>query len=144
ALSTGRHPTAAVMALLAPAALAAALGLDRVDHRLRARRDVASVAGTARFGLFIAAALATARVVGCMPAAPAFVQILGLATLAAVALVMVLVGVREATAWRGHMALIAASVAYVLARSATPLAAAGPALDGAVILVAAHLAFWLA
>lgn len=142
-LSTGRHPTAAVMALLAPAALAAALGLDRVAHRLRARRDVASVAGTARFGLVIAAALATASIVGCMPATPAFVQLLGLATLAAVALVLILTGVREATAWRGYMALIAASVAYVLARAATPLAAAGPALDGAVILVAGHLAFWL-
>jgi hypothetical protein len=142
AMSTGRHPDAAVMALMAPVALVCGRVLHALAQRWRARREVGLMDQTAMLGLAGAGLLAGASVAGCLPAVPGFVAILGLLTLAAVAAVLARDGVHAGTAARIHLALIAVTACYVLARVGTPLAAAGPALDAVVIVVAAVLALW--
>lgn len=142
AMSTGRHPDAAVMALMAPVALVSGRVLHALSQRWRARREVGLIDQTAMLGLVGAGLLAGASVAGCLPAVPAFVAVLGLLTLAAVAAVLTRDGVHAGTPPRVVLALIAVTAGYVLARVGTPLAAAGPALDAIVIVVAAALALW--
>jgi len=142
ALSTGGSPPAAVMALMAPVALLSALALDVMARRWRPQRDVALMGETAFATLIGAGLLAGSAVAGCLPDVPGLVSALGLATLAAVAATLVRDGVREGTAARGYVALIAVTVLYVLARMATSLAAAGSGFDAVVIVVAAEAALW--
>lgn len=142
AMSTGRHPDAAVMALMAPVALVCGRVLHALAQRWRSQRAVGLMDEIGMLGVVGAGLLAAAAVAGCLPAVPGFVAFLGLLTLAAVAAVLVRDGVHTGTAARVHLALLAITAWYVLARAGTPLAAAGPALDAVVIVVAAVLALW--
>lgn len=142
AMSTGRHPDAAVMALMAPVALVCGRSLHALAQRWRGQRAVGLMDETATLGVVGAGLLAAASVAGCLPAVPGFVAVLALLTLAAVAAVLVRDGVHAGTVARVHLALIAVTAWYVLARAGTPLATLGPALDAVVIVVAAVLALW--
>jgi hypothetical protein len=142
ALSTGRNPPAAVMALMAPVALFSALALDAMARRWRQQRDVALMGETGFVSLMGAGLLAGSAVIGCLPDVPGFVSVLGLLALAAVAAVLVRDGVREGTGPRGHLALVVVTALYVLARLGTGLAVVGHGGDAVVIVVAAEAALW--
>ena len=134
-LSTGRHPAGAVLALMAPVALGVGLALDSWASHAAARVGrLAQILG----GLLVVGAAAA-----CPRPAPVFVVALGGLTLAALVVELTRRGRRAGRAWQLHGAGVALTALYLLLRLHTGLAAAGPWLDGAVILGASQLALWL-
>ncbi|ACY18828.1 hypothetical protein [Haliangium ochraceum] len=148
ALSTGRHPDAAVAAPMALSALLSALGFDLLARRLHRqasappRPGVARLPAYAQIALYAAAGLSFAAILGCLPQRPAVVHAIGFGTLAAVALRLWMLG-RKRLESRWYWTLLAlATGGYLLLRKATALASLDPALDVAVAVVAGHIALW--
>jgi hypothetical protein len=141
-LSTGRYPETAVLALLGPAAVVAALLLRLAAQTLGRRRPSRPVRRYGNANLIAAAALACVAVVANWGAAADLVVPATLATLAVVLALLVTFARADGRTWMLHAAAIVAPAMYAVMRTQTGLSAAGPMLDSLLLLSAAQAAFW--
>ncbi|MBW2523729.1 MAG: hypothetical protein JRI23_06115 [Deltaproteobacteria bacterium] len=143
-LSTGRYSATAAMALLGPAAVAAALALRGAAKRFAQGREAGPVLRLGHGNLLVAAVLAGASVAANAAADVWFIVPSALVTLGVVIALLVAYGRTDCRAWMLHAAGVVAPVMYLVVRSQPALSATGPCLDCSLLLVASHGAFWLA
>ena len=149
-LSTGRHPAAAALALMAVMALATGLALEALHHVVQRRQGGARARGLpwsswlGRAAPLLAAALALGAVVGCQPEPPGFVLVLCCLTLVGAAAQWSRGGWVDQRRWPLYTAGAALTLLYLVLRTQTALAELGPPLRGAMILLGAHAALWSA
>ena len=141
-LSTGRHPPASVLALMALAALSTGLLLDWLLRRASSPLEQAARVG--RVALVLAVVGAASAVAGCFTAMLTDVLVLCCVTLAGACAQLVRVGLRDGRRWMAHCATVSLTLLYLTLRTQTALRELGPWLDAAVILLASQLALWSA
>lgn len=133
ATSTGRYPAVGVLALLGAAMLGGAIILGRF-------RSFASVGhGAILFAMVEAAA---AIMLTATPGTPEPIALVSLGTLALGIVVLLRIGFVEQRSWMLDAAGLALPVSWALLRWQL-VTGPGPGLDVAMLLVAAHGAFWL-
>jgi hypothetical protein len=136
-LSTGKHPRAAIAALLALALLASAALIEAIARRLARveRPSLAAPLAVTRHAYGASALLALGAVWGCGARAPGFVVWGAVITLAGVGLALARVGLRERREWALHAALLSLPALYHVLRAHTVLSGAGLWLDAGAILL---------
>ncbi len=133
ATSTGRYPAESVFALLGAGMLGGAVVLS----------GFRSFAGVGRAAVLLAMVEGAASIVlTASPGTPEPIALVALGTLALGVVSLVRIGLVEEQVWMLYVAGLAAPISWTLMRWQL-VTGSGAGLDVAVLLVAAHAAFWL-